>query len=296
MEACNLCPRRCNVPRTAFEGRGVCGMGEDPVIARAAPHYWEEPCISGRYGSGTIFFAGCTLRCAYCQNGIISHQREGRSLTVSQLADVMRALEDEGVHNINFVTPTHFTPAILKALDLYRPSLPLVWNTSGYENLETLKLLEGAIDIYLPDFKHYSSRMGQLCAKAPDYFEAASQALAEMCRQTGAPQYDSDGMMLKGTLVRHLILPGLTGESMRLLTWIADNLPEGTPVSLMRQYTPLNGVSIPGLDRRITEKEYRRVRDHMLMLGLPGYEQEALAADAAYVPPFNEEGGILGID
>ena len=295
MQECNLCPRRCGVPRTAQAGYGVCGMGEDPVVARAAPHFWEEPCISGQYGSGTIFFSGCTLRCAYCQNGLISHQRQGRSLTVSQLADVMRALEDEGVHNINFVTPTHFTPAILEALELYRPALPLVWNTSGYETPETLKLLDGVIDIYLPDFKHYSPRMGQLCAKAPDYFEAASQALVEMCRQTGAPRYNEEGMMLKGTLVRHLILPGLTGESMRLLTWIADHLPEGTPVSLMRQYTPLNGVAIPGLDRRITEKEYRRVRDHMLMLNLPGYEQEALAADAAYVPPFNEEGGILGI-
>jgi len=295
IKACNLCPRRCGVPRSAREGHGVCGMGEDPVIARAAPHYWEEPCISGQYGSGTVFFAGCTLRCAYCQNGVISHGRRGRAITVSQLADVMRALEDEGVHNISFVTPTHFTPAIVKALEIYRPSLPLVWNTGGYETLETLKMLDGVIDIYLPDLKHYSPRMSQLCAKAPDYFEFASQALTEMCRQTGLPQYDENGIMRKGTLVRHLILPGLTGESMKLLTWIADNLPRGTPVSLMRQYTPLNGVSIPGMDRRITEKEYRRVRDHMLLLGLPGYEQEAPAADAAYVPAFNEEDSILGL-
>ncbi|MBQ8536164.1 MAG: radical SAM protein [Clostridia bacterium] len=295
MEACTLCPRRCRVKRTAHKGAGVCGMGENPVIARAAPHFWEEPCISGHYGSGAIFFAGCTLRCAYCQNGIISHQRQGQEISIPQLADIMRALVDEGVHNINFVTPTHFTPAILKALDRYRPPIPLVWNTSGYETLETLQMLDGVIDIYLPDFKHYSTRMGQLCAKAPDYFEVASQAILEMCRQTGAPRYDEGGRMLKGTLVRHLILPGLTSESMKLLTWIADNLPQGTPVSLMRQYTPLNGVNIPGLDRRISEREYRRVRSHMLLLEIPGYEQEALAADAAYVPLFNSPGSIVGL-
>lgn len=295
MTSCTLCPRLCRAERTAHQGSGVCGMGENPVIARAAPHFWEEPCISGQYGSGTIFFAGCTLRCAYCQNGIISHQREGREITVAQLADVMRALEDEGVHNINFVTPTHFTPAILSALELYRPNLPLVWNTSGYETLDTLKQLDGVIDIYLPDLKHYSAKMAALCAKAPDYFEVASQALKEMCRQTGTPQYDANGLMLKGTLVRHLILPGLTSESIRLLNWIYDELPQGTPVSLMRQYTPLNGVSIPGLDRRITSKEYRRVRDHMLLLELPGFEQEARAADDAFVPPFNTEDSILGL-
>lgn len=296
MEACTLCPRACGAKRTLHGGSGVCRMGENPVVARAAPHFWEEPCLSGQYGSGAIFFAGCTLRCAYCQNGVISQGGRGRELTPAQLADVMRALVDEGVHNLNFVTPTHFTPAILKALSLYRPPLPLIWNTSGYEALATLKALEGVVDIYLPDFKHYSPQMGQLCAKAPDYFEVASQALAEMCRQTGAPQYDAKGLMQKGTLVRHLILPGLTGESLRLLDWISRHLPPGTPVSLMRQYTPLNGVTIPGLDRRITPREYRRVRDHMLALGLPGYEQEPRAADAAYVPEFNTPGCICGLE
>jgi putative pyruvate formate lyase activating enzyme len=180
-------------------------------------------------------------------------------------------------------------PAILSALDLYRPGIPIVWNTGGYEKAETLKLLSGIVDVYLPDLKHFSSAMGNLCAGAPDYFEYASSAILEMCRQTGSAAYDENGLIQKGTLVRHLILPGLTGESIKILDWIAENLPQGTPVSLMRQYVPMNGVNIPGLDRRITEKEYKRVRDHMLSLGLPGYEQEAEAADTAFVPPFSAE-------
>lgn len=286
MSLCTLCPRNCAAERTPIEGNGFCRMGSDPVIARAAPHFWEEPCISGTRGSGTAFFTGCVLRCAYCQNGEISHRLVGKRISVEELAGIFKRLEGEGVHNINLVTPTHFVPAILGALDLCKPGIPIVWNTGGYEKLETLKLLDGIVDVYLPDLKHFSPAMGKLCAGAPDYFEYASKAIAEMCRQTGPAVYDENGLMRKGTLVRHLILPGLTGESIKLMDWIAENLPQGTPVSLMRQYVPMNGVSIPGLDRRITEKEYRRVRNHMLSLGLPGYEQEAEAADAAYVPPF----------
>ncbi len=286
MLLCTLCPRHCAAERTPETGNGFCRMGTDPVIARAAPHFWEEPCISGTRGSGAVFFTGCVLRCAYCQNGEISHRLLGKRISVQELADTFKRLEDEGVHNINLVTPTHFTLAILLALERYRPGIPIVWNTGGYEKVETLKLLDGIVDVYLPDLKHFSPAMGKLCAGAPDYFEYASAAIQEMCRQTGPAVYDENGIMQKGTLVRHLILPGLTNESIRLMDWIAENLPPGTPVSLMRQYVPLNGVSIPGLDRRITEKEYKRVRDHVLLLGLPGFEQEAEAADAAYVPPF----------
>ncbi len=289
MSICTLCPRNCSASRQEETGEGFCLMGNDPVIARAAPHYWEEPCISGTRGSGTVFFSGCVLRCVYCQNGEISHRRIGKRITVSQLADTFRKLEEEGVHNINLVTPTHFTQAIIKALELYKPGIPIVWNCGGYEKVETLQMLSGLVDVYLPDLKHFSPAMGRLCAGAPDYFEFASQAIQEMCRQTGPAVYNENGLMQKGTLVRHLILPGLTGESIKLLDWISENLPKGTPVSLMRQYVPMNGVSIPGLDRRITEKEYRRVRDHMLLLGLNGYEQEAEAADTAYVPPFSGE-------
>lgn len=285
--ACMLCPRRCGANRAAAPG--FCGLGEEMLIARIAPHLWEEPPVSGTRGTGAVFFSGCTLRCAYCQNGDISHRNAGRAFTPRALADSLKRLEDLGVESISFITATPFVPRILETLEIYRPPLPLVWNSSGYELTETLKLLDGVIDVYLPDLKHFSARMGKLCAGAPDYFEAASAALREMCRQTGTPVYNENGIMLKGTLVRHLILPGLTGESLKLLTWIRDELPEGTPVSLMRQYVPCNGVSIPGLGRRITEKEYARVRNHMFALNLPGFLQEEASADKCFIPAFNRD-------
>ncbi len=259
------------------------------LIARAAPHLWEEPPVSGVRGTGAVFFAGCTLRCVYCQNGDISHRNEGRPFTPRELSDTLKRLADLGVHTLSFITGTPFVPGILEALELWRPPLPLVWNTSGYETVETLRRLEGVIDVYLPDLKHFSPRAGKICAGAPDYFAVASEAVREMCRQTGTPETDADGIMRRGTLIRHLILPGFTSESLRLLTWIRDELPAGTPVSLMRQYIPCNGVSVPGLDRRITEKEYRRVLDHMLALNLPGYLQEPDSAGREFIPVFNRK-------
>lgn len=288
MERCTLCPRQCNARRTPEGGNGFCGLGSTLRLARIAPHYWEEPPISGVRGTGALFFSGCTLRCAYCQNGDISHRNLGRDFTPAQLAESMRRLMDMGVHTMSFITATPFVERILEALALYRPPVPLVWNTSGYETIETLRRLEGVMDVYLPDLKHFSSRMGQLCAKAPDYFDVASAAILEMARQTGAPQYEVDGIMRRGVLIRHLILPGLTGESIALLDWIHDHLP-GIPVSLMRQYVPLNGVDIPGLTRAITPREYRRVRDHMRALELPGFEQEAASASEDFVPLFGKD-------
>lgn len=288
MEACTLCPRHCNARRTPEGGNGFCGLGSTLRLARIAPHYWEEPPISGVRGTGALFFSGCTLRCAYCQNGDISHRNLGRDFTPAQLAEHMRRLVDMGVHTMSFITATPFVEGILETLALYRPPVPLVWNTSGYETVETLRRLEGVMDVYLPDLKHFSARMGQLCAKAPDYFEVASAAITEMVRQVGAPQYDEDGIMRRGVLIRHLILPGLTGESIALLNWVHDHLP-GIPVSLMRQYVPLNGVDIPGLTRTITPREYRRVRDHMRALELPGYEQEAASASEDFVPLFGQD-------
>ena len=281
----------CGVDRS--RRKGLCGLGGEMLLGRVAPHLWEEPPISGTRGTGALFFSGCTLRCVYCQNGEISHRNAGKPFSPAELADAMKRLADLGVHTVSFITATPFVPQVLEALEIWRPPLPLVWNSSGYERVETLKMLEGVIDVYLPDLKHWSSRMGRLCAGAPDYFDAASAAIKEMCRQTGVPVYDENGVMKKGTLVRHLILPGLTGESMRLLSWIRDELPAGTPVSLMRQYVPCNGVEIPGLDRRITEEEYRRVRDHMETLGLPGYEQEAASAEADFIPSFNGEDSFI---
>ena len=288
MSVCTLCPRRCGVDRSLKPG--FCGMGESPRLARAALHFWEEPCISGTRGSGTVFFSGCTLRCAFCQNYEISHLGQGKDISVRRLADIFKMLEDQAAHNINLVTATPFVPAVLDALNLYRPALPIVWNTGGYETLETLKLLEGAVDIYLPDLKHVSPRLSKLCAGAPDYFEVASKAIQEMCRQTGPAVYDDQGMMKKGVIVRHLILPGCTMDSCKVLDFIAEQLPQDTPVSLMRQYTPSPYCKISGMDRRITDAEYRRVLEHFEALKLTGYTQEKESADAAYTPPFDLTG------
>ena len=282
---CTLCPRACGADRALRPG--FCGLGEEMRIARIAPHLWEEPPVSGTRGTGAVFFSGCTLRCVYCQNASISHTGEGRAFSPRELSDALKRLTDLGVHTISFITATPFLLPLLQALELWRPPLPLVWNTSGYETVETLRRLEGIVDVYLPDLKHFSARAGRLCAGAPDYFSAASAALKEMCRQTGPARYTPDGILEKGVLVRHLILPGLTSESIKLLTWIRDELPPGTQVSLMRQYIPLNGVSVPGLDRRITDRDYARVRDHMQTLGLPGFVQDASSAEEEFVPSFN---------
>lgn len=284
---CHLCPRECGVDRSVK--KGYCGMGENPRLARAALHFWEEPCISGTQGSGTVFFSGCTLRCAYCQNYSISHQGEGKEISVSRLADIFRMLEDQGAHNINLVTATPFIPAVLSALEMYRPAIPIVWNSGGYEKAETIKRLEGAVDIYLPDFKHFSPRLAKLCAGAPDYFDHAAAAIAQMRRQTGPALYDEKGIMKKGTLIRHLILPGCTMDSCRVLRYIAENIPD-TPVSLMRQYSPVPWYDIPGLDRKITDQEYDRVLACYQELGLFGYTQEKESATTAYTPAFDLTG------
>lgn len=290
---CNLCPRACGASRTPTEGHGFCRLPETMRIARIQPHLWEEPPISGTRGTGAVFFSGCTLRCAYCQNADISHRNLGRSFTPQQLADSLRRLVDAGVHSISLITATPYVDRILETLALYRPPVPLVWNTSGYETVATLRRLEGAIDIYLPDLKHFSPAMGKLCAQAADYFAVASEAITEMCRQTGPAVYDESGLMLRGVMLRHLILPGLTSESIALLDWVHQHLPTGTPVSLMRQYVPCNQVDIPGLTRTITPREYRRVRSHMQALGLPGYLQEAAAASTDFVPLFGEDASFI---
>lgn len=284
---CTLCPRRCAAERGPESGQGFCRMGTQAVVARIAPHLWEEPCISGTRGSGTVFFSGCPLGCAYCQNHSISHERQGKRMTDEELAEAIRGLEQTGVHNISFVTGTHFVPAILHALELHRPAVPIVWNTGGYETLETLRLLEGQIDIYLPDLKHVSPRLGKVLCGAPDYFDVASAAILEMLRQTGTPIYDENGIMLRGTVIRHLVLPGCTGDSIRVLDWIAEHAPPGTPVSVMRQYTPIPECTVKGMDRRITDAEYDRVVEHALMLGLNALTQEKEAAETSYIPDFN---------
>lgn len=285
---CTLCPRKCGVNRR--EKWGYCQMGELPKVARAALHFWEEPCISGTRGSGAIFFSGCTLRCAYCQNYPISHGGQGQEITPQRLSEIFRSLYAQGAHNLNLVTGTQFIPAILEAFSLYKPPIPIVWNCGGYESVETLKQLDGIVDVYLPDLKHVSSRLSALCAQAPDYFAVASAAIREMCRQAGAAVYDDEGLMQRGVLIRHLILPGCTGDSCKALDFIAEQLPSGVPVSLMRQYSPEPWCQVKGLDRRVTDAEYQRVLSHYQALGLSGYTQEADSATAAYTPAFDGTG------
>jgi len=287
---CNLCPRRCNAARTPAEGAGYCGMGTDPVVARAARHDWEEPCISGTQGSGTVFFCGCTLGCVFCQNASISQGgRKGISLTPEALAELFRRVEGLGVHNVNLVSPTHFAPAVLQALQIYKPSIPVVWNSSGYESPEMIAMAEGLVDVYLPDFKYAKASTAGELAGAPDYFPVALSAIRAMREQTGAPVYNEQGILLRGTLVRHLVLPMRVDETIAILQTIARELPSGTPVSLMRQYTPMNGVTAKGMDRRLTAREYARARDAFFDLALDGYLQEKEAATCAYTPAFMDE-------
>ena len=284
---CTLCPRMCRAQREEKQGNGYCRLGMLPVVARVAPHLWEEPCISGTRGSGTVFFSGCPLGCVYCQNHEISHELRGKPVTAEKLARMIAQLEKTGVHNISFVTGTHFVPAILNALSIHRPRVPIVWNSGGYERVETLRALAGTVDIYLPDLKHVSPRLGKVLCNAPDYFEAASAAILEMLRQTGEPEYNDDGIMRRGTIIRHLVLPGCTGDSMKVLDWISENTPASTPVSVMRQYTPIPQCTVRGMDRRVTDEEYDRVVDHALALGLNALVQEKEAAQESYIPDFD---------
>ena len=290
---CNLCPRRCNALRTETHGEGRCRMGTLPVVARAARHFWEEPCISGERGSGTVFFCGCPLGCVFCQNAPISQGAlAGRAMTPRALSELFARVEALNVHNLNLVSPTHFAPAILEALRLRKPSIPVVWNTSGYESEATLRAAEGLVDIYLPDLKYYKESTARELSDAPDYFPVALRAVKAMCAQTGAPVYDGAGMLLRGTLVRHLVLPMRVDETVAILETIAEELPKGTPVSLMRQYTPMNGVTAKGLDRRLTAREYARASDALFRLELDGYLQQKEAATSAFTPAFMDEESV----
>lgn len=264
------------------------------AVARAALHQWEEPCISGQNGSGTVFFSGCSLRCVYCQNQQISLGCYGAPVTEANLLRMFDRLIEQGAHNLNLVNPTHYAPMLAKALQKYRSPVPVVYNSGGYERVETLKALEGLVDIYLPDLKYVDSAVSLRYSGAADYFDYASKAILEMSRQAGEARFDEDGLMQKGMIVRHLILPRNTAQSLKALTWIRENLPEGTLVSLMCQYTPCGELAnFPELQRRITRREYDKVVEHMLALGLTGgYLQELSSAKEEYIPPFDLTGVI----
>lgn len=290
MFLCNQCPRLCNAARSEDYGAGFCRMPEQPVLARAALHFDEEPCISGETGSGTVFFSGCSLRCVYCQNDPISHGAYGAEVTVEGLQNCFGNLIEQGANNINLVNPTHYLHAILPALDKPLP-IPVVWNSSGYELVDSIKMLEGKVSVYLPDLKYIDGEFARRYSGASNYFKFASSALLEMLRQQHEVVLDKRGIIQKGVIVRHLILPGRTEESKHILSWIKENL-QGAWVSLMAQYTPTQRAKCcPEIDRRLTTKEYEDVVDHLIALGLvDGYVQELSSADERYIPPFDLTG------
>ena len=290
---CTLCPRNCGVDRSV--GYGYCGEGDEARVSKIMLHHWEEPCISGcegDAGSGAIFFSGCPLKCVYCQNRAISRGGEGDVMTTDRLAKAILKLQEDGALNINFVTPTHFTNRIIEALDLTRGrlSVPVVWNTSGYEKVETLKTLEGYVDVFLTDFKYASGEISSKYSSAPDYPETALAALREMVRITGAPLFDG-GMLRRGTVVRHLVLPGSYRDSIEVLNTVCRAVgTNNVLVSLMAQYTPeFAGSDFPELARRITTFEYSKVLSHAKALGFEGYAQQRGSASAKYTPDFAPE-------
>ena len=293
---CTLCPRECHVNRNAGE-IGYCGQTAKLTAARAALHFWEEPCLSGTNGSGTVFFSGCNLRCVYCQNHEIAQRQAGRKISPLRLSEIFLELQEKGAHNINLVTPAHFVPQIIIALQTAKKqglSIPVIYNTSAYEKVETLRRLEGLIDIYLPDLKYFDTALSESYSHAPDYFETASAAIAEMIRQTGAPVFadGEDSLMLRGVIVRHLLLPGCGKDSRRILRFLHETFKNDIYVSIMNQYTPLSQVSgIPPLNRRISDKEYGRTVDFAIRIGIEnGFIQEGETAAESFIPPFDCEG------
>lgn len=289
MDGCILCPRQCGVDRA--ERVGYCGSGSLPKVARAAKHHWEEPCISGTEGSGTVFFSGCTLGCVFCQNREISRGGTGREVTIEHLADIFKRLEGQGVHNLNLVTPTHFTPQILQALELAKPTVPIVMNCGGYERVETLLQWEGKVQVYLPDLKYFSPELSAKYSAAPDYFAVASKAILEMHRQQPKLVWEGD-LLKQGLIIRHLVLPGCMKDSLQILDFLDKNLPkDGFLLSLMSQFTPTEACrTYPEINRRVTTYEYRKVADRAAELGFSGFAQDRRSAKEEYTPPFNLEG------
>lgn len=292
LKRCRLCPRACGADRTRT--RGLCGANDRIEAARASLHKWEEPPISGVRGSGTVFFSHCSLGCVYCQNRQISRREAaGQEITIAGLARTFLSLEQQGAHNINLVTGAHYAPHIVEALRLARKeglSVPVVYNSSGYETIETLQLLDGWIDIYLPDYKYYSSYYADRYSHAADYRETAVTAITEMVRQTDAPQYNADGMLTRGTVIRHLMLPGLGGDTAQVLRDIAVRFGDRVLVSLMRQYTPFSMQDWPELDRTITDAEYAEACALFCELGLGGFFQQDESISESFIPAFDGTG------
>lgn len=291
---CKLCPRECNVDR-GLGKTGFCKVPNHIKVARAALHFWEEPCISGDEGSGTVFFSGCNLRCVYCQNRKIAEGVYGKNITVDRLAAIFLELQEKGANNINLVTPSHYVLQIIKALEMAKEqglTLPVVYNSSAYEKVETLKLLEGYVDVYLPDFKYMDRRLSGKYSKAEDYSVVAKRAIFEMVRQVGAPCFDDRGILQKGVIVRHLVLPGYTQDSKKIIKYLYDTYGNGIFISILSQFTPLSYLSeYPELNRKITEEEYEDVVDYAIEIGVDnGFIQEGDVAEESFIPDFEGQG------
>ncbi len=294
MQSCIQCPRECKVNRNLGE-LGACHMGSELVIARAALHFWEEPCLSGNRGSGTVFFSGCAMGCVYCQNYDIAAGLHGRQVSIERLSEIFLELQEQGAHNINLVTPSHFVPQIKIALELAIDkglALPIVYNSSGYEKVETLKLLDGLIQVYLPDFKYLDSSLSLRYSSCKDYAKWAKPALEEMLRQTGTPVFDEEGILLSGTIVRHLSLPGALSDSKDILEYLHDKYGNDLYISIMNQYTPMKTLTgFPEINRRISEEEYDELMMYARFLGIKkAYVQDGESQSDSFIPPFDETG------
>ncbi len=294
LEDCTLCPRNCHVDRTHGQ-KGYCRETEELVVARAALHMWEEPCISGENGSGTVFFSGCSLGCVYCQNYNIARGLAGKKITIERLADIFLELQGQLANNINLVTPSHYVPQIIEAITLSKGKglhVPIVYNCGGYEKPETLKLLESYVDIYLPDFKYMAREIAKKYSNAGDYSDYASKAIKEMLRQTGRPSFNENGMMTKGVLVRHLMLPGYLKDSKEIIKYLYETFGDAILISIMNQYTPLSIVGqYPEINRGVTDKEYNELVNYAVFLGVEnGFIQQGETALESFIPEFNQEG------
>ena len=301
--SCRLCPRSCNIDRNI--NKGFCKAGTKPKLARAALHFWEEPCISGEGGSGALFFSNCTLGCKFCQNYEISAEGFGKEITIEELSDLMLRFEDDGAENVDLITATHYLPSVLAALDRvkHKLNIPVVYNCGGYESLESIRRLDGYVDIYLPDMKYYSKELSEKYSMANNYYEYALPAVKEMIRQTvpepistadieNGCSYAEHGILKRGVIIRHMVLPGAKNDSIKLLNEISKELPKGHYlISLLSQYTPFyKAKEDPKLNRRITSYEYDCVRKEAIRLGMDGYIQEKSSAKEEYTPSFRLEG------
>lgn len=290
LESCTICPHNCKVNRV--EGKiGRCRSGSNIKIALSSLHFAEEPCISGKNGSGTVFFSNCNLRCIYCQNYEISQEGKGNEISIQELAQIFIEQQKKGAHNINLVTPTMYVPQIIESIKIAKRSgfnLPIIYNTNGYENIETIKMLEGYIDVYLPDLKYYSNELSKKYSGVDNYFNIASNAIKEMINQVGAPEFDEEGMLIKGVIIRHLVLPNHIQNTKNILKWIKENLPQEVWVSVMAQYFPTYKAKEDELlNRKLKHKEYREIENFLYLLDLEnGYLQELEEDEEQYVPKF----------